>query len=187
MTPFDGEQSDMFQMTSFGYVSTKLAKTGSDDVVGGILVMDPYGDPAEFIVTDPIPIKWPTRVLFGNRLMGYLGSCIVAPTLVKSVKSKLALLCFDEPSLLLRRVDLGIPVVVSAPDSTAFNGRYWIKISGLDANHEQTAWWAQSAAADQARLLLDKVGQILAPGQKHEPFTRLQEALKDGRRSSATD
>jgi hypothetical protein len=174
MANINSDPVNIFQMAAFGFIGTC---SNQNDVTGGILVIDSSGDPAEFVITDPISIKWPTRILFGSRLSGYIEANVVAPAVIKSLKSKLILLCFDNPSILLRKVDLDIPVAVCAASSALHNDRHWQRIDTLNLEDDHKSWWAAPTAANEIRALIEEAGRILAPAQSHEPFARLKDAL----------
>lgn len=171
-------------MAAFGFIATRA---NDNDMTGGILVLDSNGDPVEFVVTDPISIKWPTRILFGSRLSGYIETKVVAPALIKSLASKLILLCFDNPSILLRKVDLGIPVAVCAGGSVPYSTMHWKKLEDPDPAGAQHCWWSAPTAEHKIRDLLENTSLILAPAPSHEPFARVREALMTGSNHSQTD
>ncbi len=175
-----GDSANIFQMAAFGFIGTCSKQ---NEVTGGILVIDSCGDPAEFVITDSISIKWPTRILFGSRLSGYIEANVVAPSVIKSLKSKLILLCFDNPSTLLRKVDLDIPVAVYAANSALHNDRHWQRIDTPNLEDDQKCWWAAPTAANEIRTLIEEAGRVLAPAPSYEPFARLQEALTNNSES----
>lgn len=180
MANINNDSANIFQMAAFGFIGTCSIQ---NDITGGILVIDSSGDPAEFVTTDPISIKWPTRILFGSRLSGYIEASVVAPAVIRSLKSKLILLCFDNPSILLRKVDLNVPVAVCASSSVPHNDRHWQRIDTLNPKDDQKCWWAAPTAINEIRTLIEEASHVLAPAPSYEPFDRLKEALTNNNES----
>ncbi|HEX6739933.1 MAG TPA: hypothetical protein VF310_16765 [Vicinamibacteria bacterium] len=140
-----------------------------------LVQVTPEGDPVDFLYTDPLALSGFTRRLLGPRVDAYLvGRVLLAPLLAQA--GRLSLLCFDDPAVLLRRLDVEVPVAVHAPAEAAHKGGAWVRET-VAMNGADHTWWLAPRSADAAVDALRGAAEAMAPFGILEPFQQLRAAM----------
>jgi hypothetical protein len=141
-----------------------------------LVQVTPEGDPVDFLYTDPLTLSGFTRRLLGPRVDAYLvGRVLLAPLLAQAGE-KLGLVCFDDPVVLLRRLDCAVPVAVHAPAEAGHKGGAWVK-EVVAVNGADQTWWLAPETADAAVAALQGAAAAMAPFGILEPFQQLRAAM----------
>ena len=143
---------------------------------GALVVVTFEGDPVDFAYTDPVTLNRFSVQLLGARADGYMISRVLLEPLLKQVKAP-ALVCFDEPHVLLRRPAGGPPSVVFAPADAAHKDGPWSFQSLGNGSNPAEGCWVSPAADPSVAGKLQKIAAAMAPFGLREPFRQLRAAM----------
>jgi hypothetical protein len=147
--------------------------------VGGLFVVGPEGDPLDFVYTEPVAVSPLERFLLGSRADAYVLARVMLPALLAQVKIWPQVILTEEPSVLLRRVDGDVPLVVLAPESAAAKDGEWerLDMDSLDG----VAFWSNGSELA-VRPHLERAMTEMAPFTLKEPFEQIRRTLGEMRR-----
>jgi hypothetical protein len=141
-----------------------------------LVQVTPEGDPVDFLYTDPLTLNGFTRRLLGARVDAYLVGRVLLGPLLAQAGEGLSLLCFDDPSVLLRRLEPKPPMAVFAPRDAAHKAGAWVAETVAVGNGDQN-WWLAPETADAAVRVLQQAAAAMAPFGILEPFAQLRAAM----------
>jgi hypothetical protein len=142
-----------------------------------LVQVTPDGDPVDFLYTDPLTLSGFTRRLLGSRVDAYLVGRVLLEPLLAQAGGRLSLLCFDDPAVLLRRLDCEVPVAVFAPPGAAHKDGAWVAETVAVGNGGDQTWWLAPQSADAAVAALRQAASAMAPFGILEPFAQLRAAM----------
>ncbi len=171
-----GEQLRMFAGAKVGYIS---ARWDQDSHLGGLLVVDADGDPVEFVHTELVKLTLLMRTLLGSRMHGFVVTRLITGPLLSCCMTPPDIVCFDEPAVLYRRLDLNIPAAVLAPADSEVDDTQWQRLEPQHCyNSHKGQWWGQISFFQEVQSLLEAVSRSMSPSSLVDPFECLGEALK---------
>jgi hypothetical protein len=141
-----------------------------------LVQVTPEGDPVDLLYTDPLTLNGFTRRLLGSRVDAYLVGRVLLEPLLAQAGPRLSLLCFDDPAVLLRRLECEVPVAVFAPAEARHKGGAWSAETVAVNGHDQT-WWVAPPTADAAVSALQQAAAAMAPFGILDPFEQLRAAM----------
>jgi hypothetical protein len=148
---------------------------------GALVLVTPEGDPVDFFYTDPVTLNRLTHRLLGPRLDAYLVARVLLEPLLEQAGSRLALVCFDDPAVLQRRFEFGVPVAVLAARDVPHKDGAWVaEAVSLGNGHDQT-WWLASETRTAAVAALKQTAVAMAPFVLTDPFQQLRAAMAEVR------
>ena len=142
-----------------------------------LVQVTPEGDPVDFLYTDPLTLNGFTRRLLGSRVDAYLVGRVLLDPLLEQAGGRLSLLCFDDPAVLLRRLDPKLPMAVFAPRDAAHKAGAWVAETVALGNGGDQSWWLAPETADAAVRALQQTAAAMAPFGILEPFAQLRAAM----------
>ncbi len=166
---------DRWETSKLGYLSHL---TQGQRHWGGLLVVDMDGDPVDFAFTDVVEISRLASPLFRNRLNGYLVGKVMVSPLLEAIEAAPDILCFNEPGLLSRKLNLDIPLAVYGP-SGALAGNQWIRTEMPPDEQKGHIWFSEKGEERRVESVLEAAARQFAPVSIAEPFDRLLLALKE--------
>ena len=147
---------------------------------GALVLVTPEGDPTDFVYTEPVILNGIMTRLLGPRTNAYVVSRVLLQPLLGQLAEPPALVCFDDPVLLGRRLDTTVPVAVLAhPDSPHRHG-VWAPVR-LDGEAGLTCWLRPESREEVLELVREMVTSM-APFHLHEPFRQLRDAMEELKR-----
>lgn len=169
------EQERAIPEPRIGYISVR---SNQDFHWAGLLVVDADGDPIEFAQAEAVKLRPLMSTLLGNRLRSFVAARLLAPPLLSCCKVSPDLVCFEEATVLHRRLDLGIPIAVFAPVGCTVAETHWQRLEPQPGDLIQE-WWGQASCWQQVQSVLQVAARCMVPGNLADPFERLDEALKE--------
>jgi hypothetical protein len=152
---------------------------------GALVLVTGEGDPVDFLYTDPVMLNRLTNRLLGPRLDSYLVTRVLLAPLLEQAGHRLALLCFDDPAILQRRLDSDVPVAVFAARDTTHKEGAWIAESLPSNNGHDHTWWLAPQTCSAALAALKQTAAAMAPFGILEPFNQLRAAMAEVRGEKA--
>jgi hypothetical protein len=146
-----------------------------------LVLVTPEGDPVDFFYTDPVTLNRLTHRLLGARLDAYLVARVLLEPLLQQVDGRLSLLCFDDPAVLQRRLQVGVPVAVVAAGVPPHKEGAWTAESLPSGNGHDHTWWLATGSGPEALSLLRHTAAAMAPFGLLEPFQQLRAAMAEVR------
>jgi hypothetical protein len=96
------------------FIDVAVFSDGS--IRGGILTTDIETRPYEFRVTSPIKPTQVQQILYGASLKDYVYGELICAPLVKATKEKLSMVLAKEPSIVVMRPLVSVPVILVRSD-----------------------------------------------------------------------
>jgi hypothetical protein len=159
-----------------GYISVQ---SNQDVHWGGLLVVDADGDPVEFTHTETMKLAPLMSTLLGQRLPGFVVTRLMSGPLLDCCTMKPDVVCFEEATVLHRRIDLNIPVAVFVPADFMADGKYWQRLDPQpDDGTHGGEWWGLASCCQQVQSVLQGASLHMISNNIVYPFERLGEALK---------
>lgn len=146
-----------------------------EEYVGGLLVVDLEGDPADCSHTEPARVGRVARILFGDRLASHLLWKVFRPSLLSSVQVSPDCLCVKEPSLVHREL---VGPVLAYREHTCDVLPQWTQLGTVAYASEPGCWWVHQSGKDRAEALALEYVRRTGVDALLEPFRRLEELLR---------
>jgi hypothetical protein len=149
-----------------------------------LVEVTPDGDPVDFLYTDAVTVNRFTQRLLGPRVDGYVVGHVLLEPLLARAADHLALLCFDDPAVLQRRLACGVPVAVFAPGDAPHKQGAWAAET-VALNGKGQTWWLAPATRGSALAMLHQAAAAMAPFGILDPFAQLRAAMAELRGEKA--
>jgi hypothetical protein len=150
-----------------------------------LVEVTPEGDPVEFLYTDAVTVNRFTQRLLGARVDGYVVGQVLLEPLLSRAADHLALLCFDDPAVLQRRLVCGVPVAVFAPGTAPHKQGAWEAETVAVGNGRGQTWWMVPETRGSALAMLHQAAAAMAPFGILDPFAQLRAAMAELRGEKA--
>lgn len=146
---------------------------------GALVLLTPDGDPSELFYTEPVHLNRLTHQLLGARADAYvIERVLLKPLLEQAGNRATAVLCFDDPAVLQRRLRLSVPVAVLAPAESAHRAATW-RFQTLGDGDREEGCWVQPETGDAVVQALREAAEGMAPFGLREPFRQLRAAMTE--------
>jgi hypothetical protein len=147
---------------------------------GALVLVTSDGDPTDFIYTEPVTLNAFMKRLLGPRADAYVVGRVLLQPLLAHLAEAPALLCFDDPIVLQRRLDTKIPVAVLASPDAPHRAGAWAPVR-LDGEEGVTCWLVPDSREEVLEVLRETV-TAMAPFGLLEPFRQLRDAMDEMKR-----
>lgn len=171
---------------------------------GGYLVLNRNGRPLEFHCTAPLKPNRAQQILYGATLEPFLYGEQIGQTLVNKAKQEVLVVCTDRPAALAVREYIDRPVALVLPRddgeqppspampssrATGLEKREPLEGHGLLPPLFQFRIGANrlavpESAADDHRLIVERLGELADGFDLAEPFQRIAEAIDEAHRAA---
>ena len=160
----------------FGFLTGKVSIANA--IIGGYLVLNDLGRPAEFHCTEPVKPNRAQEILFGKTLDSYLYGERIGKALTDACKTSTVILFTDLPAVLdVRKLyDQPIVFVPSTDRPSAANG------TALEFGSNRI-FISHKFPQDES-VLRQRWTEILTNWDLTEPFQRIHEAIQETQKAA---
>lgn len=167
-------------MLAFAHV---LVEASQLKFLGGILVLDPSGDPQEFRCTSAIHPTSLQQILWGERLQRYIMGELLLLPLVRSLQLPVDLILVQREEFLAARSKVGEPLLmVGREGGDSVDGRdsdrIAINIPSTNGPEQVIFLRCQPGYEEDLEVGRQLISQFIEMCYPLEPFQRIEQALK---------